>query len=163
MNRISAFFVEPVRYAQTHRCVTEKKERPCEERSRKKLECLCMKRQIPWEVVCLTPGSIEKPLLPQGFQLKTPLEHKENKTRGRMEWWTLRVQHSTEGQKKRKKKEKELKQNEGTNEHFHSDSANINQKHTVQPARSEPRVNLDWTRTRLKLSGAINKATSAPF
>lgn len=53
-------FVKPARYAQTHRCVTEKKGGPCEGRSRKKLERLCMKRPIPWEVARLTPQSIEK-------------------------------------------------------------------------------------------------------
>lgn len=62
VNKISVpSFVEPVRYAQTHPCVTEKKGRPCEVGSRKKLERLCMKRPIPWEVSCLSRGSIENP------------------------------------------------------------------------------------------------------
>lgn len=68
-------FVELVRYAQTHRCVTEKKGGPCEGRSWKKLERLRMKRPKPWEVACLTPGPIENSHT-QAFGWKTPRIHK---------------------------------------------------------------------------------------
>lgn len=80
VNRISPFFCQAGEVCTNTSLRDREERRALRGKEPEKLERLYMKRPMPWEVACVTPGSIEK-TPPRVFGWKTPKTHRRHYTK----------------------------------------------------------------------------------